>query len=93
MLFTSSLNLLPLSSKFLNKSKLALAGENNTICPGFATFFATNTVFLNSSHIYIFMSFPCFSASSFTASNIFGAVSPINIKLSTFSNIGLAIGV
>ena len=35
-LLTNSLNLFPRSSKFLNISKLALAGENKTTCFGFA---------------------------------------------------------
>ena len=51
ILFTNSLNLFPLSSKFLNKSKLALAGENKMICPFFATLLAFLIVSSNVSHL------------------------------------------
>ena len=43
-LFTKSLNLFPLSAKFLNISKLALAGENNTTSPFLEYFLAKFTV-------------------------------------------------
>ena len=43
-LFTKSLNFSPLSAKFLNKSKLALAGENKTTWPGLANLLAISTV-------------------------------------------------
>ena len=40
---TSSLNFIPRSAKFLNISKLVLAGENNIISPGIASSFALST--------------------------------------------------
>ena len=52
-LFTSSLNLSPLSYISLNISKLVLAGENRTICPGFAILYAKSILSLNVSHICI----------------------------------------
>lgn len=85
--FTIFLNLFPLSSKFLNKSKLALAGENNTTCPLLETLFATATVSAKLSQGYIFKSLSCFIISSCTTFNILFAVAPNSIKCFTLFTI------
>ena len=51
--FTNFLNCSPLSAKFLNKSKLALAGENKTTWLGLANFLASSTVSFKFSHIIL----------------------------------------
>ena len=92
-MLTICLNLFPLSSKFLNISKLALAGENNTISPFFASFFAATTA---SSNVWTFIIFKLLSGlncnSSVTAWYILSAVWPSNISVFTLSIIGFAIG-
>ena len=79
--FTNSLNLFPLSAKFLNASKLALAGESNTISPSFAFLFAnfTDSSKLSVKHISIFSPFSAF----LVASSILVAVGPVNINVFT----------
>ena len=92
-LFNICLNLFPLSSKFLNMSKLALAGENSTTSPFLLTSFAFCIASSNVVTLHIGNSFFVNFNSYVTALYILFAVWPNNINAPTFSTIGFAIGV
>ena len=78
----NSLNLFPLSSKFLKASKLALAGESNTISPFLAFLFASFTASskFSTKHISTLSPLTAF----LVASSILVAVGPVNINVLTF---------
>ena len=76
------MNFLPLSAKFLNASKLALAGDNSTTSPILATFLDISTASSKSLQWHIFTFFP-FNAFTVAAS-IFSDVGPVNINVPTF---------